>query len=153
MYKIQQERLKVEMSQTPYTHTGGVLPIAPTSTWATRISGKRKTHSSVDKQDVWYHQTKKVEMKVRLNTHNCENNRLSTNWMRTTLNGERCQLRTQSGLQLSPKITNPSITNYKVWLSVQTDPDVRVWLCPLFLFLYWYHQGSLTRFPMPTSHV
>jgi hypothetical protein len=52
MYKIQQERLTVEMSPTPYTHIGGVLPIAPTNTSVTRIVGKRKKHSSVDKQDL-----------------------------------------------------------------------------------------------------
>ncbi len=32
----------------PHTYIGGVLPIAPTSTWATRIAGKRKNRSSVD---------------------------------------------------------------------------------------------------------
>jgi hypothetical protein len=94
------------MSPTASTHIEGVLPIAPTSTWATRIAGKRKNRASVDNKACDTTKRRKYGMKVRLNTHNRENNGLSTNWMRTTLNGQRWQLQTweAKGLILGNRI-------------------------------------------------
>ncbi len=81
-----------------------------TSTWATIIAGKRKNRSSVDKQDVWYHPTKKVGMKVHIEKPHYNK------WMRTTLNGKRWQSR-YSSRSLAPDVLSLRFHNYNAFVA------------------------------------
>ncbi len=88
-----------------------VLPISPTSTWTTRIEGKSKNRVSVDNKTCDTTKRRSRNEKYRWSSYTAiaMKLKLSTNWMRTTLNGEWWKSRIALCLKLPNGIPSRSL--------------------------------------------